>query len=505
MSDDFTVASNTAGADAAWSAGIASQIEREEYRVSQTTTGLQAPNRAHNLRTHFRSGGIDVGPRLIEESESAAWQFTWRTTRWGRSNRLVEVESQDHEPCLDGERVTYANGAFDEWYENRKEGLEQGFTVHERPSGDGPLLVAGNFGGGLRPQLSQDEDAIDLLDEYGARVLRYGELHVWDADGDELPSHLDLDSHEVALVIEDDGADYPLTIDPLLTSPAWTAESNQAGATFGFSVATAGDVNGDGFSDVIVGAWLYDNEEANEGRAFVYLGSAMGLSLTPVWTAESNQADAAYGISVATAGDVNGDGFSDVIVGAFKYDNGQTDEGRAFVYHGSAAGLGATAVWTAESEQASGFFGFSTATAGDVNNDGFSDVIVSGLGYDNGEPDEGRAFVYHGSAAGLATNVAWTAEPDQAGAEFGTSVATAGDVNGDGFSDVIVGAQSFDNEEDNEGRAFVYLGSAVGLGANAAWTDESDQIFGRFGCSRIDGRGRERRRLLGRHRRRLPL
>ena len=94
------------------------------------------------------------------------------------------------------------------------------------------------------------------------------------------------------------------------------------------------------------------------------------------WTAESNQASAYFGHSVSTAGDVNGDGYSDVIVGAINYDNGQTDEGRAFVYYGSASGLSASANWTAESDQASAYFGYSVSTAGDVNGDGYSDVIV---------------------------------------------------------------------------------------------------------------------------------
>ena len=117
-------------------------------------------------------------------------------------------------------------------------------------------------------------------------------------------------------------------------TPAWTAESNQAGAEWGFSVASAGDVNGDGFSDVVVGAYLFSNGESSEGRAFVYLGSATGLSTTPAWTAESNQANAWFGFSVASAGDVNDDGFSDVVVGARHFDNGQVDEGRALIYLG---------------------------------------------------------------------------------------------------------------------------------------------------------------------------
>src|SRR5262249_39764103 len=146
----------------------------------------------------------------------------------------------------------------------------------------------------------------------------------------------------------------------------WTAESNQASASFGSAVASAGDVNGDGYGDVIVGAYQYDNGETNEGRAYVYLGSASGLSATAAWTAESDQASADFGYSVASAGDVNGDGYGDVIVGAYQYANGETAEGRAYVYLGSASGLSATAAWTAESNQASAEFGSSVASAGDV-------------------------------------------------------------------------------------------------------------------------------------------
>jgi len=140
---------------------------------------------------------------------------------------------------------------------------------------------------------------------------------------------------------------------------------------FGISASTAGDVNGDGYSDVIVGATGFDNVQTDEGRAYVYHGSATGLSATANWTGESNQANALFGNSVSTAGDVNGDGYSDVIVGALSYENGQANEGRAYVYHGSAAGLSATANWTAESDQEEAYFGWSVSTAGDVNGDGY--------------------------------------------------------------------------------------------------------------------------------------
>ncbi|TPW04991.1 MAG: FG-GAP repeat-containing protein [bacterium] len=225
-------------------------------------------------------------------------------------------------------------------------------------------------------------------------------------------------------------------------------------------------MNGDGFSDVIVGAPTFDNGQTDEGRAYLYQGSASGLSITPDWTAEGNQASASFGIPVATAGDVNGDGFSDVIVGAGGFDNGETNEGQAMVYHGAAGGLGTNASWAAE------------GNPGDVNGDGFSDVIVGAPTFD----DEGRAFMYHGSSGGLSLTSNWTAESGQVGSLFGGSVSTAGDVNGDGFSDVIVGASGFTNSQPDQGRAYLYQGSATGLSPTAGWTAESDQAGG-FGIS----------------------
>lgn len=269
----------------------------------------------------------------------------------------------------------------------------------------------------------------------------------------------------------------------LTATAGWTAESDQADANFGSSVSSAGDVNGDGYADVIVGAPNFDNGEANEGRAFLYPGTSSGLSTTSAWTAEGNQVDAFFGWPVATAGDVNGDGYSDVAIGAYGYDNGQTDEGRAFVYLGSASGLSSTPAWTAEGDQDNAWFGYSLATAGDVNGDGYSDIVIGSLYYDNGNTDEGRSFLYLGSASGLSSTPAWTAEVDQDSANFGYPVAPAGDVNGDGFSDVIVGAYLYDNGQTNEGGAFLYLGSSLGLSSAPAWTAEGNQFMAYLGNS----------------------
>jgi len=258
----------------------------------------------------------------------------------------------------------------------------------------------------------------------------------------------------------------------LAATASWTAKGNQAGASWGYSVSSAGDVNGDGYADVLVGAPNHDNGQVDEGRASVYFGSASGPSRTPNWGFEGNETDASVGFSVACAGDVNGDGYSDVIVGAPGADFGQSDEGVAFVFYGGASGLPVTPSAYLDIDQAESSFGISVSSAGDVNGDGYSDVIVGASRYDNGESNEGAAFVFHGGPSGISTSWTWFKESNQVNANRGEDVASAGDVNGDGYSDVLIGTPYFLNGPNESGRAVVYLGSASGLGASGAWIDD---------------------------------
>ncbi len=95
------------------------------------------------------------------------------------------------------------------------------------------------------------------------------------------------------------------------------------------------DVNGDGFSDAVVGAPLYDGSFTDESEVFIYMRGSSGLSLTPSAILSGGQMGADFGRSVAAAGDVNGDDIGEIIVGANRYDNGQNDEGRAYIFPGS--------------------------------------------------------------------------------------------------------------------------------------------------------------------------
>src|SRR4030095_4840869 len=102
-------------------------------------------------------------------------------------------------------------------------------------------------------------------------------------------------------------------------------ESNALDAVLGSSVAWAGDVNGDGYADIVVGAPGYENGQHLEGGAFVYYGSPSGPAATPSRVYEGDQASSEYGRAVGTAGDVNGDGYADLLIGAPEWSNGQTD------------------------------------------------------------------------------------------------------------------------------------------------------------------------------------
>ncbi len=238
---------------------------------------------------------------------------------------------------------------------------------------------------------------------------------------------------------------------------AWLAEGNQAHAYFGTSVSTAGDVNGDGFSDVIIGSPLYDGPASESGRIFVYHGSAAGLSPVENWKHDGPAHLDLYGTSVSSAGDVNGDGYDDVIAGAPENDDGGINAGKVHVFHGGPGGLGAPS-HTSDGTQIEAQWGAAVAYAGDVNGDGYADVLVGSPRYDDAFPDGGMVTLLYGSPTGVSLSGSWSFVGNAHGMWLGWSVATAGDVNADGFSDFVVGAPGSD-------LAYVFLGGPTGPAA----------------------------------------
>jgi len=215
----------------------------------------------------------------------------------------------------------------------------------------------------------------------------------------------------------------------------------------GYSVDAAGDVNADGFDDLIVGAFSSNNNGIESGSAYVYSGA--DGSLLYQWDGQ-NTYDR-FGESVSAAGDANGDGFDDVIVGALNTDNNGSNSGSAYLY----SGVDGSLLYQWDGQDTADTFGESVSAAGDVNNDGFDDVIIGADGAEsNGLSDNGSAYVYSGADGSLLHRWDGQDHTDR----FGWCVSGAGDVNSDGFDDLIVGAFSASNNGAESGSAYVYSG-----------------------------------------------
>jgi hypothetical protein len=224
---------------------------------------------------------------------------------------------------------------------------------------------------------------------------------------------------------------------------------------FGSSIASAGDVNGDSFADVLIGG-AYNSSSTSAGKAYLYLGG-VSMDSTADVVMNGEMISDRFGYSVSSAGDVNGDGFSDVIIGSINNDAGGMDAGRAYIYFG-ATNMDNTADWISTGEASEDQFGSSVASVGDINEDGFSDVIVGATFNDAGGSNAGRAYVYFG-AANMDSTADWIFTGEADGDFFGLSVSTPGDANGDGISDILIGAPYNDFGGVNAGKAYLYLSS----------------------------------------------
>ncbi len=258
----------------------------------------------------------------------------------------------------------------------------------------------------------------------------------------------------------------------------------------GRSVSNAGDVNGDGFDDLIIGALYADPNGSASGSSYVVFGKASGFSATMDLSSLDGSngfrldgvAERDYsGSSVSTAGDVNGDGFDDLIVGASDADPNGDSSGSSYVVFGKASGFSATMDLSSldgsngsrlDGEGFGANSGRSVSTAGDVNGDGFDDVIVGADADTNGH-SSGSSYVVFGKASGFDATINLSDLDGGNGFRLvgaahdysGRSVSNAGDMNGDGFDDLIIGAPFADTNIYDSGSSYVVFGKASGFSA----------------------------------------
>ena len=297
------------------------------------------------------------------------------------------------------------------------------------------------------------------------------------------------------------GTDGVLDLSDLDGSNGFTLSGIDANDQSGFSVSSAGDVNGDGYDDLIIGAWYADpNGDSNAGETYIVYGGASAPGTDGVLDLGALDGSSGFiltgidafdqsGRSVSSAGDVNGDGYDDLIIGARGADQtGNSNAGETYLVYGGASAPGTDGVLDLSMLNGTNGFtltgidtfdqsGWSVSSAGDINGDGYDDLIIGAAGANpNGNINAGETYVIYGGASAPGTNgvldlgalngtngfiLTGIDERDRSG----YSVSSAGDINGDGYDDLIIGAIYADpNGNFAAGETYIVYGGASAPG-----------------------------------------
>lgn len=483
-----------------WSS-IRAAYEAGRHAFQPVEGGWKARNPGQEWTTTFDHRGFVAVPK------NGAWQWGLELKSYGFGTRQQEISGT---PAVKagGMRLSYEWDAnLQEWFVNDPRGLEHGFTVKARPAaarsqGDHPLTFTIATRGTLRPSVTADARGVLFQDDAGATVLNYTGLKVWDADGKILSSRFEASGEtDIRLLVEEQGARYPLTIDPIARQAFLKSANNgsQTNDYFGTSVAVSGDTvvvgaqQENGGSTGVDGA--ADEGASNSGAAYVFVRNGATWSQQAYLKAGNAGAGDYFGYSVAVSGDT-------VVVGAFLEDSKTTgtnstpnesssDSGAAYVFVRSGT------TWTQQSYLKAGntgqedHFGVSVAVSGDTVVVGARNEDSGGTGV-NATPDEnsnnsGAAYVFVRSGGDWSQQAWFKASNPGARDLFGGAVAVSGDTVVVGASEEDGSASGVDGTPNDSalesGAAYVYSRSGTTWSQQAYLKASNTGVGDFFGCS----------------------
>ncbi len=459
---------------------IRAEYERHRHAMFPAGNGYVARGFEQQWLAHFDSRGFLVKP------DNHQWSWGLQLLNVSGAARMI----------AEGNRLTYRWSAdLDEWFVNDTRGLEHGFTLNA------PREIRLAVRGGLSPRATAG--GVEFLDSMGMARLRYTGLKAWDATGRPLPAKMNVVSGTVALSVDDRGARYPITIDPIAQQAYLKASNAGADDLFGVCVGVSGDTvvvaaQQEDSAATGVNGNQADNSAPDSGAVYVFVRSGPAWSQQAYLKASNAAAGDWFGLSVAISGDT-------IVVGALQEDSAATavngnqadnsaiDSGAAYVFVRNGTTWTQQAYLKASNAEAGDIFGYNVAISGDtilvatIQEDSAA-TGVNGNQADNSAASSGAVYVYQRTGAAWAQQAYLKASNTAAGDWFGRSIAISGDTVVVGASEedsaaTGVGGNQADDASTASGAAYIFVRSGTNWAQQAYLKASNTGAGDRFGSS----------------------
>ncbi len=457
---------------------IQAQVKAGKYKAYPGDNGdYYSSNPAHGWQIRYSADGTTtLNPRNRNATD---YHLGLKLTAIGYET-LESLQRPQHISSQDNTLEYHWNDNLTERWINSEADLEQWFFLNKRPQGavsGQPLTLQLTLDTDL--SATQDGNTIRFVNPAGTNIT-YNKLKVWDADGRNLPTQMQLDNQQLRMVVDDSAAQYPLTIDPSFQQQAYLKASNtEALDKFGISVAIAGDTLVIGATDEDSNATGVDGNQSDNsagfsGAAYVFTRTGGTWSQQAYLKASNTQFADSFGNSVAISGNT-------IIVGAFQEssnttglngdqsDNSAGFSGAAYVFTRSGNTWSQQTYLKASNTEGSDFFGYSVAIAGDTVVVGAIIESSSAIGVDGDQSDNsvggaGAAYVFTRSGNTWSQQAYLKASNPNFNDQFGHSVAISGDTvvigaHLEGSNATGVGGSQNDNTAPQAGAVYVFTRS----------------------------------------------